>query len=63
MAIRPRHVRHRDLERLRHSDRFNSWIAEQATRLGITEADVFELLKEFDYKFVESQEGEEPSIT
>lgn len=50
MAVRPRHVNHRSLDRLRHSDRFKSWIAAQADRLGIATDQVFELLKQFSFE-------------
>lgn len=48
--VRPRHVEHRSFERLRHSTRFLAWLKEQATRLGITEEAVFDLLKSFSYE-------------
>lgn len=48
--VRPRHVEHRSFERLRHSTRFLAWLGEQATRLDISEEEVFELLKSFSYE-------------
>ena len=48
--VRPRHVEHRSFERLRHSTRFLAWLSDQATRLSITEEEVFELLKSFSYE-------------
>ena len=59
MAVRPRHVSHRSLDRLRHSDRFKSWIAEQATRLDVTEEELFETLKTFTFEQINNMEPEE----
>lgn len=57
---RPRYVRHRSLERLRHSGNFNSWMALQAVRLNATVAIVFAmLLAGMDYVQVE---GTEPTL-
>ena len=50
MEVRPRHVRHREYERLRHSTRFVAWLNDQAVRLGITQDQVFELLKQFSFE-------------
>lgn len=45
--VRPRNVRHRDFDMLRHSDNFKAWLAEQGARLGGDAAYVFDdLLKE-----------------
>lgn len=44
MTVRPRYVRHRSFERLRHSRRFMAWLTEQGTRLGKTAEEVFNLL-------------------
>lgn len=43
MAPYPRHVWHRQFDRLRHSDKFLDWIDAQAARLGVTSATVFEV--------------------
>ena len=39
---RPRYVRHRTYDRLRHSERFLKWLDEQAERLLMTAQEVFE---------------------
>lgn len=41
---RPRYVRHRKFNRLRHSRRFLRWLDEQADRLQVTAEDVFNLM-------------------
>ena len=46
MQVRPRYVRHRDYDRLRHSKRFKGWLEAQATRLGKTAEEVFDMLKD-----------------
>lgn len=58
MAVRPRHVNHRSLERLRHSDRFRSWIASQAARLEVDEGELFETLKSFTFEQINNMEPE-----
>ena len=50
MSVRPRYVRHRDYDRLRHSTRFLAWLDEQASRLGISAEAVFDLLKQFSFE-------------
>jgi len=42
--VRPRNVRHRDYDHLRHSDHFHTWLGQQATRLAQTAEYVFETL-------------------
>ena len=42
--VKPRHVRHRTLERLRHSKNFLKFLSEQATRTGQTEEQLFDVL-------------------
>lgn len=42
--VKVRHLRHRKLARVRHSTRLLVWLQEQATRLQITVAEVFEQL-------------------
>lgn len=54
-----RHLRHRNYDRTRHSQRFNEWLDEQATRLGITAEEVFDLLKE-GMSAVEVEQEPEP---
>lgn len=39
---RPRYVRHRTYDRLRHSEQFLKWLDEQAERLLMTAQEVFE---------------------
>lgn len=48
--VRPRHVEHRSFERLRHSTRFKAFLAAQASDLGISEEQVFELLKTYTFE-------------
>lgn len=53
---RARYVRHRKLHRLRRSKRLKTWLASQATRLGILEAEVFgRLLDGLTYIQIEQQ--------
>lgn len=40
-----RHLKHRHLERLRHSSRFLAWLGAQATRLGTSAAALWSLLQ------------------
>lgn len=42
---RARHVRHREFDRLRHSQRFLEWLSAQATRLTTTSQAVFTALR------------------
>lgn len=42
---RVRHLRHREYDRLRHSQHFIAWLDAQAVRLAITPAAVFALLQ------------------
>ncbi len=44
-SIRVRHLRHRSLERTRHSTNFLSWLNAQATRLEQTADEIFDALK------------------
>lgn len=43
MTVRPRYVRRRSYDRLRHSDRFLAWLEAQADRLSLTARLVFDL--------------------
>jgi hypothetical protein len=58
--IKVRHLRHRTLARVRHSKRLGLWLNEQATRLEITVAEVFALLKAGSYQTVEATPTPEP---
>lgn len=44
--LRARYVRHRHFNRIRHSTAFKGFLAEQATRLGMEEEAVFDLMKQ-----------------
>lgn len=46
MARTPRikHLRHREVERVRHSSRFLAWLAAQATRLVTSTSNIFNML-------------------
>lgn len=48
MAKIPRtdYLRYRSLSRMRHSSRFKSWLSEQAERLGMSDEDLFEKMKD-----------------
>lgn len=53
--VRPRFVRHRLFEQIRHANRLIAWLGQQATRLGITSEEVFNELKSGKtYKEVEN---------
>ena len=61
--VRPRNVRHRDYDRLRHSDHMKAWLVEQAARLEQTEEYVFETLlrdQGLTYEQVENLPAPEP---
>ena len=54
---RPRYVRHRTYDRLRHSEQFLKWLDQQAERLLMTAQEVFEDLlvaQGFSYEQVEA---------
>lgn len=57
--VRPRHVRHRKYERLRHSTYFLRWLNAEADRTGTTPDDIFQQL--LDGKTFETIEAE-PSV-
>lgn len=44
-TVHVRHLRHRNLERLRYSTNFLTWLNEQATRLEQTVDEIFTALK------------------
>lgn len=44
MQTRPRYVRHRKLERLRHSTWFHKWLEAQMARLSLTKRYIFDML-------------------
>lgn len=46
MSPRIRHLRYRHFSRLRHSEVFAEWLHTQATRLSVSEEDIFNLLVE-----------------
>lgn len=64
---RPRYVRHRTFDRLRHSKHFLSWLDEQADRLSTTVEAVFDLMvaSNLTYEQVEGMDAmpEAPSNT
>ena len=53
---RPRYIRHRKFNRIRHSRRLLKWLEEQATRLSVTEEALFNLMvgNRFSFQAVES---------
>lgn len=53
---RPRYIRHRKFNRIRHSRRLLKWLDEQATRLSVTEEALFNLMvgNRFSFQAVES---------
>lgn len=60
---RPRYVRHRVYDRLRHSARFLKWLDGQAARLEMTSQEVFEELlvdQGLTYEQVEGLPAPEP---
>lgn len=58
---RPRYVRHRVYDRLRHSEQFLKWLDAQAERLSMTAKEVFEDLlvaQNLTFEQVEAMEPE-----
>lgn len=43
--VKIRHLRHRLYERVRHSSRLSQWLAQQATRIGVSAGVIFGLLR------------------
>lgn len=63
MSVRPRNVRHREYEKLRHSHHLEKWLDDQASRLGITAKEVFDTLlgsQGLTYEQVENLPDAEP---
>ncbi|QDB70871.1 hypothetical protein [Pseudomonas virus PBPA162] len=63
MRSRPRYVRHRKLERLRHSTWFLAWLEEQAQRLSFSKSYILDtLLRQQGYTFeqIEAMTNEVP---
>ena len=61
MKVRIRNWRHRNLERLRHSEQTKEWFKAQSTRLNVTEDDIVEMLTGgATFETIESMAAPEP---